>query len=103
LSLAAGGVHIAVRLAPRSRAERIDGIVRLADGTTALKASVTAPPEGGRANAALLRLLAKRLRLPQRDLVITAGLRSRSKTVHIAGDPDALVRRLRAAVAEDVR
>jgi uncharacterized protein len=99
LLLAAGdGVRIAVRLTPRGRTDRIDGLMRLADGTAALKASVTAPPEDGRANAALLRLLARKWRLPLRDLTIVAGAKSRNKTVHVAGDADALRRQLEPAL-----
>jgi uncharacterized protein len=99
LSAGGGGVRVTVRLAPRARAERIDGIARLADGTPALKVSVTAPPEDGRANEALLRLLAREWRLPRRDLAIVAGARSRDKTVHVAGDTGMLLARLAAALA----
>ena len=90
---------MAVRLTPRGRADRIDGIARLADGTPVLKASVAAPPEDGRANEALLRLLAAEWGLARRDLAIVAGARSRNKSVHVAGDPAALLARLGAALA----
>ncbi|MFZ0694713.1 MAG: DUF167 family protein, partial [Alphaproteobacteria bacterium] len=52
-SRSSNGVRISVRLIPRARAERIDGIAADADGQPVLKAAVTAPPEQGRANAAL--------------------------------------------------
>jgi uncharacterized protein YggU (UPF0235/DUF167 family) len=96
---APGGVRIAVRLTPRGRADRIDGVMRLADGTAVLKASVGAAPENGRANEALLRLLATQWGLARRDLAIVVGARSRSKCVHVAGDPAALLARLGAALA----
>ena len=99
LRAAAGGVRVAVRLTPRARADRIDGLARLADGSTILKVSVTAPPADGRANEALLRLLAAAWRLPRRDLSLAAGARSRSKSVHVAGDPEILQQRLTAALA----
>lgn len=98
MAAAGDGVRIAVRLTPRGRGDRIDGLTRLADGSAALQASVTAPPEDGRANRALLRLLAREWRLPRRDLAIVAGLKSRNKIVHIAGDRDALRRRLEPAL-----
>ena len=91
---------MAVRLTPRGRADRIEGVVRLADGSPVLKASVGAPPEDGRANEALLRLLAKAWGLARRDLAIVAGARSRNKSVHVAGDPAALLARLGASLAE---
>jgi uncharacterized protein (TIGR00251 family) len=93
------GVRVAVRLSPRARVGRLDGIVRAADGTRVLKVSVAAPPVEGRANDALLRLLAKEWGVPRRDLAIVGGAKSRTKTVHIAGDPALLLKRLGAALA----
>jgi hypothetical protein len=46
---------------------------------------VTAPPEGGRANEAVLRLLAKTLGVPRRDLELAAGSTSRDKVVVLLG------------------
>ena len=99
LASASGGVRVLVRLSPRGRADRIDGVARLADGTPILRASVGAPPEDGRANEALLRLLAAEWGLARRDLTLVAGLRSRNKSVLVAGDPAALLARLGAAIA----
>lgn len=96
LSIASDGVRIAVRLSPRGRADRIDGITRRADGAPVLKVSVTAPPEAGRANEALLRLLAERWRLPRRDLTLVGGATSRSKIIHVAGEPTTVLSRLAA-------
>jgi len=93
LSIAQDGVRLAVRLTPRSRAERIDGVV---DGV--LKVAVTAPPAENQANEALLRLLAREWRLPRRDLSIAGGAKSRNKLVRIAGDPPELMRRISAAI-----
>jgi uncharacterized protein (TIGR00251 family) len=87
-------VRVAVRLTPRARAARLDGV---ADGR--LKVAVTAPPAENQANKALLRLLAREWRLPQRSLAIVAGAKSRDKLVHIAGDPGELLRRLSQAIA----
>ena len=72
---------------------------RLADGNPVLKVSVTAPPAEDRANDALLQLLAKELDLPRRGLAIVGGKKSRSKIVHIAGEPASLLARLGAALA----
>jgi uncharacterized protein len=95
----AGGVRLAVRLTPRGRTDRLDGIARLADGAPALRASVTSPPVDSRANDALLQLLAKEWGLPRRDLAIVGGQKSRNKLVHVAGDPAVLLPRLAAALA----
>jgi uncharacterized protein len=95
----ADGVRVAVRLSPRAGADRLDGVARLADGRAVLQVSVNAPPFEGRANEALLRLLAKEWRLPRRDLALAAGGKSRRKSVHVAGDPAALLARLGALIA----
>lgn len=83
-----------MRLTPRASAERIDGV---ADGR--LRVAVTAPPVDNQANEALLRLLAKRWRLPRRDLSIVTGATSRNKIVFVAGGPAELIRRLMPLIA----
>jgi uncharacterized protein (TIGR00251 family) len=92
-------VRIAVRLTPRARADRLDGVAHLSDGAAVLKVSVTAPPADGRANEALLRLLAKEWDVPRRDLAIVVGHKSRNKAIGVAGDPALLLKRLGAALA----
>ena len=99
LSLAADGVRVVVRLTPRARQNRLDGIARLADGTQVLQASVSAPPEEGRANEALLQLLAREWHVPRRDLVLVGGLKSRRKLVRVAGDARTLMARLEGLLA----
>jgi uncharacterized protein (TIGR00251 family) len=92
----AGGVRVAVRLTPRARADRIDGMRPDAAGHSLLCVSVTAPPAENQANDALLRVLAREWRLPQRDIAIVGGHKSREKLVHIAGDAAAINARLAA-------
>jgi uncharacterized protein (TIGR00251 family) len=89
-----GGLRLAVRLSPKASAEGITGLIADPGGTVALKVAVTAPPEAGKANDALLRLLAKALRLKRRDLTLVLGAADRRKLVHVAGDPAALARHL---------
>jgi uncharacterized protein YggU (UPF0235/DUF167 family) len=69
-----------------------------------LKVSVAAPPLDGRANEALLQLLATEWHVPRRDLMLAAGAKgSRNKVVHIAGEPAAMLARLGAALAATAR
>ena len=49
------------------------------------KVRVTAAPEDGKANDAVVRLLADTLALPTRDVQIVSGRSSRDKTVALAG------------------
>lgn len=85
---------MSLRVSPRSRHDRIDGTAEKGAGRTALKVSVTAAPEDGQANAAVLALLAKAWRIPKSQLTIARGSASRHKTVLIAGDGAALKQRL---------
>lgn len=50
-----------------------------------LIARVTAAPEGGRANAAVEALIAKRLGVAKRDVAIVSGRKSRDKRIRIDG------------------
>jgi uncharacterized protein len=77
-----------VRLTPKASRNRIEGVVADADGGGALKVSVTAPPEDGKANAALIALLAKSWKLAKRDFTITAGATDRRKLLFIEADPE---------------
>ena len=49
------------------------------------KVRVAAPPEGGKANGAVVRLLARTLALEADDVAIVSGHASRDKTVALAG------------------
>jgi uncharacterized protein len=65
---------------------------------TGWKVRVAAPPEDGKANAALVRLLADTLALPAGKVRIVSGHASRDKTVALEGlEPDELERRLATA------
>ena len=84
-----GSARIPVRLTPRGGADRIDGV---ADG--ALRVRVSAPPVGGAANKALLRLLADALGVPRSAVRLVVGEASRTKTVEVDGvDPAAITGR----------
>ena len=93
------GLSVAVRLSPRARSDRLLGIIGTAEGGRTVKASVTAPAQDGRANEALLQLLARAWRLPRQDLSIVAGAASRNKIVRVAGDPDELIAKLSGEIA----
>jgi uncharacterized protein (TIGR00251 family) len=68
------------------------------------KVRVTAPPEGGRANEAVLRLLAETLALPRRALTLVSGHGARDKIVELDGiAPAQLDRRLASATADSAR
>jgi uncharacterized protein (TIGR00251 family) len=86
-----GGVTVAVRLTPKGGRDVIDGIERMADGRNVIKARVNAAPSEGEANNALIRLIAKTVGVPLRDVTITAGAAARSKRLTISGDGPTLI------------
>ncbi len=76
----ARGVTFAVRIIPRaSRSE----IVGEHDG--ALRVRIAAPPVDGAANRELIRLLAKKFKVPQGSVEIILGTSSKKKVVRIDG------------------
>jgi uncharacterized protein (TIGR00251 family) len=93
------GVRVQVRLTPRAARDRIDGLMLEADGSASLKVAVTAVPESGKANAALVALLAKAWKQPKSAVTIASGAGSRRKTLFVAGDPAKLLASLDAWLA----
>jgi uncharacterized protein (TIGR00251 family) len=88
--------RIAVRVHPGARRDAL--VDRLANGEW--KVAVSAPPEGGRANAAVVELVAELLGVKRRQVVVTRGASSRAKTVEITGlETGEAERRLAAALA----
>lgn len=92
----ADGVELLVRLTPKSAHDRIEGVETAADGRPHLKARVRAVPEKGKANQALLRLMADTLGLSVSAIEIASGDTARLKTVRIRGPFDAIEARLDA-------
>ena len=82
------GVTVDLRVQPRARRAALEP----SDG--ALRAQVTAPPEDGKANAAVIALLAEQWRLPKSSFDVIKGQTARAKTVRIAGEPAAIVERV---------
>jgi uncharacterized protein (TIGR00251 family) len=94
--VAADGVTLRLKVAPRAAREKIEGPLPDADGVPVLKVSVTAAPERGRANEAVIALLARSWRLPKSSLAVVAGGAARHKTLKITGDARALAAKLAA-------
>jgi len=84
-----GAVSFAVRVQPRASRDEIAG-----EWQDALKIRLTAPPVDDRANEALRRLLAARLKVPLSAVRIAAGGRSRTKRVEVCGVTAGAVRAL---------
>jgi len=85
-----GGLLLSLRVTPNAGADRIDGIERRDDGTAVLRIRVTAVPDKGKANAAVIALLAKTLGMPKSSVTLVSGETARLKIVRLDGDPDEL-------------
>ena len=60
---------------------------------------VTAVAEGGKANAAVVKLLSQAWGIGKSQFSVIAGAADRRKTLHLAGDPAALLALLEASIA----
>jgi len=84
-----GGTRLRLRVKPGARTTAIVGV-----HGGALKLSIAAAPEKGKANQAVVRLLAEVLGLPVGAVRITAGAASQDKVAEIAMSPDVVRARL---------
>ena len=85
------GVRLKLRVKPKARADEVTGV-----HGGALRVSVRAAPEDGRANEAVRRLLSRILGMPLAAVEITAGASSHDKTALLRG---AGIEAVRAALA----
>jgi len=83
VAVTAKGARLRVRVQPRAAANEITGV---RDGV--LQVRVTAPPEGGKANAAVRRLIARRLRVGVTRVEVVRGASAREKSLQIEGFTD---------------
>ena len=83
------GVIVYFRLTPKSSKDAVEGLQATAEGP-AFQARVRAVPEDGAANAALELLVAEWLDVPKRTVSLTAGGKSRLKSLQVTGNPAAL-------------
>ena len=75
---------LAIRLSPRAARERIGGTFTDSAGQRWLQASVTAPPDKGKANAAVIVLLARLLKRPASSIFLETGDTNRLKRLRLA-------------------
>ncbi len=87
-------VRLSVRLTPNGGRDAIDGVETGADGETYVKARVSTVPEKGKANKALIALVAKTLGVSKSSVSLLAGDTARKKILRIEGDPEDLSKKL---------
>ncbi|MEP3486936.1 MAG: DUF167 domain-containing protein [Sneathiella sp.] len=89
-----------IRVTPNASANRVDGWNERADGQCWLKVKITAVPEKGKANKALIKWLTRVLGYAQRDFELIQGETDRNKTVLIAGEANTVIKDLKRKFAE---
>lgn len=72
-----------MRAVPNASKDGIDGTMEGAGGQLYLKVRVTAPPDKGKANKAILKLLAKRLGIPASAIEMVRGETDRNKMLRL--------------------
>lgn len=87
-------ISFQVRLTPKGGRDAVEGWVEGADGSVHLKARVRVAPEDGKANAALVALLAASFDVPKSAVRIASGATARLKRVEIAGQTALLAARV---------
>jgi hypothetical protein len=93
------GLTLYIRLTPKGGRDTIDGVETLSDGKSVLKARVRAVPEDGKANAALMKLIAETFACPISSIAIVSGATTRIKTLRIKGDSQKLMLKLQERLA----
>ncbi len=84
-----GGFRVRLRVAPKAARARVMG-----EHGGALKLAVTEAPERGKANAAVIELLAQKLHVPKKNIAIVSGQSSQDKLAEISGIDEQALRML---------
>ncbi len=90
-----GGIYLNVHAQPGARKPQLRGM-----HGDAVKIAVAEAAQDGKANRAILRVIARGLGLGGDDVVLASGASSRRKRVFLKGDPAALKANLRQWLAE---
>ena len=94
-----GGVRVRLKVTPKAKHNQIGGLLDEPDGGKALKVAVTAAPEDGKANAALIALLAKEWGVAKSAISVVSGATDRRKLVEIRGPSQELLATLQGWLA----
>ncbi len=100
VSAYADHIRLSVRLTPNASRDAVEGRETGDDGECWLRARVTSVPEDGKANKALVQLLAKWLRVPKSSISFISGETARKKILRIEGDPEDLQSKIKSRLAD---
>lgn len=80
------GLVLRLRLTPNSSRDSVDGLVTLPNEMCVLKVRVRAVPEHGKANKAVIKLIAKSIGLAPSKFSLASGSKDRNKELLIADE-----------------
>lgn len=92
-------MRVRVKVTPKAKRSQFGGLLDEPDGGKALKVSVTAAPEAGKANEAVIALLAQEWGVAKSAISVVSGATDRRKLVEIRGPSQALLSRLQGWLA----
>ncbi|MEN8236199.1 MAG: DUF167 domain-containing protein [Pseudomonadota bacterium] len=95
------GLFLNLHVTAKASRNCIGPVVQEADGRMALKVYVTAVPDAGKANAAVIELLAKVWKIPKSAFAIARGSTHRRKVFEISGDLQALQHKIQLSLFKE--
>ncbi len=96
----ADGIGVSLRVTPGAKRATVQGVRDIGNDQVALAVNVRAPARDGKANEAVIALLAEALGVSRSSISLQSGAGSRLKSLHVAGDPAQLSRTLSALLAQ---
>lgn len=81
---------IAAHVTPRSGRDEVMGVKPDAEGQLEVQVRVTAPPDGGKANKAVCKLIAGTLGVPKSAVAVKRGETSRHKLIAVQASHEAV-------------
>jgi uncharacterized protein (TIGR00251 family) len=98
ITMATDHLLLHIKVTPKAAANRIGKVVSDASGKPLLKIYVTAVPEHGKANKAVLEFLAKSFGISLSQLSLIKGTTDHYKTICIQGEPHTIHQRIAASL-----
>ncbi len=90
-----GTILLYVRAMPNASSTKIGGIFN-----GMLKIYITALPQAGQANKSIIELLADKLEIPKKDIILVNGASDRNKVFQLNGDANKIIKLLQIIIQE---
>ncbi len=84
------GIYLHIRATPKAGRDEILGLVVSSNGATSLAVKITAIPDKGKANQAVIELLAKTMRVSKSSFRLSSGQTARDKVLEVVANVAAI-------------